>query len=326
MPPHSLRYAVPLSERCHGRWYGILTALSIEPKILNRRNQPCPMCKGKDRFRWTNHNDNGGYFCSQCGHGDGVKFVMEFFGVDFKGAAERIEGVIGSTEYDRHPKRDDEALKAAMKAVWTSGQRVTATDPVGLYLRNRGLDLTTFPTALRHVPSLRHEDGVGPAMIAQIVAPDGTAANVHRTWLTDEGHKAAFTPCRKVMAGSIPEGSAIRLGVAGPVLGIAEGIETAMAASQRFNVPVWAVISAGGMQKFRPPAGVERLVIFGDHDRSFVGQAAAFGAARDITNQALRDGRTIEVQVKIPPTTGTDWADVIPSQVSPFTVIPGGTK
>lgn len=323
MPPHSLRYAVPLSERCHGRWYGILTALSIEPKILNRRNQPCPMCKGKDRFRWTNHNDNGGYFCSQCGHGDGVKFVMEFFGVDFKGAAERIEGVIGSAAIDQGPKRDEETLKAAMKAVWTSGRRITAADPVGLYLCNRGLQLNAYPTALRYAPNLRHDDGVGPAMVAQVVAPDGTAANVHRTWLTPDGQKAGFTPCRKMMAGSIPDGSAIRLGIAGPVLGIAEGIETALAASQRFGVPVWAVISAGGMMKFRPPASVQRLIIFGDHDLSFVGQAAAYGAARDVMTQAQREGRTIEVQVKVPASPGTDWADATPASITPINLFNG---
>ncbi len=322
--PSFPRFTQPLSDRCRGRWYNILRALGIEACVLNRRNQPCPMCGGKDRFRWTNHNDGGGYFCNGCGSGDGITFVQELFGVDFKGAASMIEGVIGKAELDTHPSRDERELKEAMKSVWMSGQRIVDGDAVGLYLRSRGLNLSSYPTALRYVPSLRHDEGMAPAMIAQIVSPEGKAANIHRTWLTDDGQKAPLSVCRKVMAGSIPDGSAIRLDVAGPVLGIAEGIETALWARQRFGVPVWATISEGGMQKFRPPACVQRLIIFGDNDLSFVGQAAAYATARDVLRWSQREGRMIDVQVKIPGVAGTDWADAPSATVAALSITERG--
>ncbi|HTN41458.1 MAG TPA: toprim domain-containing protein, partial [Asticcacaulis sp.] len=94
--------------------------------------------------------------------------------------------------------------------------------------------------------------------------------------------------------------------------GIAEGVETAIAASIRFNLPVWAVISEGGMQKFRPPAIVKRLIVFGDHDLNFVGQAAAYSVARDIERAAQREKRVIDVEVRIPEKPGNDWADDMP--------------
>ena len=35
-----------------GRWKEILPALGIDPKFLQNRHGPCPICGGDDRFRW----------------------------------------------------------------------------------------------------------------------------------------------------------------------------------------------------------------------------------------------------------------------------------
>lgn len=301
-----------ISDRCQGQWFSILSSLGVAASVLNKRNQACPMCGGKDRFRWTNHEERGGYFCNGCGHGDGFDFVQAYFKLDFREAAQKVESVIGSSIPNRPPQQAHDSGHAAMRSLWNKGLTISEDDPVGRYLSRRRLRLSSYPRCLRHVASLRHEDGAAPGMIAQVVGPDGRAANIHRTWLTLDGCKAELDPCRKLMKGGIPDGSAIRLFAAGPVLGIAEGIETAIAAHIRFGVPVWAVISEGGMQKFRPPAGVERLMIFGDNDRSHVGQAAAYIAARDVLRWAERQALEIAVTVHLPETPGSDWADDMP--------------
>lgn len=300
---------LPLSDRCRGRWRNILVALGIPENVLNKRNQPCPMCGGVDRFRWTNHEDAGSYYCSGCGAGDGAALVMGVLGLGFSEAAKRIENILGEVRLDAVKSRSKDENIQAMREVWLRGRRVTADDPVGMYLANRGIDLTEYPSCIRYVSDLYHPDGATHAMIAQIVTPDGLAANIHRTWLTVDGDKAGYAVQKKVMAGSIPDGSAVRLSRVTDMLGIAEGIETALRASQRFGLPVWSVISEVGIRKFPPPNGIKTLVIFGDNDINYVGQSAAYQAAKDIYRAAKTEGRKIDIEVKIPEHPGTDWAD-----------------
>ena len=301
----------PLHERARGRWFGILSHLGLEQRFLTKRNGPCPLCGGKDRWRWTDHQGSGAFICNHCGHGSGVDLVKMLKRVEFREAAELIESVIGQAQPQPQQERSAEELRTAMRKVWSAGRAVSADCPAGRYLLRRIPGLMEFPRSIRHVPSLRYAEGRSfPAMVAQVAAPDGSAAvGLHRTWLTEDGHKAPVDPVRKLMPGPLPKGSAIRLAPAGPVLGIAEGIETALAASVRFRVPVWSLIAEGNLQGFRPPPGVTELLIFGDNDLSMVGQAAAFITARDIQRECQREGRNIQTRVLIPETPGTDWAD-----------------
>ena len=83
-----------ISDQLTGRWVSILTMLGVDEKILNsRRHHPCPGCGGKDRFRFTNYNNKGGYICSQCGNGDGFQLLDIVFGWDFKQSKEEIEKI-----------------------------------------------------------------------------------------------------------------------------------------------------------------------------------------------------------------------------------------
>jgi putative DNA primase/helicase len=68
------------------------------------------------------------------------------------------------------------------------------------------------------------------------------------------------------MQGALPAGSAVRLAPVGAdgVLGVSEGVETAMSAAIIHGVPVWACICAGNMAEFEPPEAVRKVIIFGD--------------------------------------------------------------
>jgi putative DNA primase/helicase len=140
-------------------------------------------------------------------------------------------------------------------------------------------------------------------MVGRIRYPDGAGASIHRTYLTEDGHKAPVPQAKKIMAGKPLNTGAVRLGAAGRTLGIAEGIETALAASCRFGVPVWAATNAVLLEAWVPPEGVERVLIAGDNDASFTGQAAAFGLARRLVQKGLA------VEIRLPDQVGKDWAD-----------------
>jgi putative DNA primase/helicase len=143
-----------------------------------------------------------------------------------------------------------------------------------------------------------------PAMLALIRQPDGKPVLVHRTYLGPDG-KADITSPRRMMAGTIPKGSAIRLAPYTCRLGIAEGIETALAVTRDFTIPCWSACNADMLAGFAWPDDVTELHIFGDNDLKYGGQAAAFALAHRVATHRHAPA----VQVHIPPTPGDDWLD-----------------
>lgn len=68
----------------------------IGDDFLAPRHGPCPKCGGTDRWRFTNHNDNGGAICNQCGKmGDGIAVIMWYCGISFPDALRRVGEFLG---------------------------------------------------------------------------------------------------------------------------------------------------------------------------------------------------------------------------------------
>lgn len=292
-----------------GRWPGILQALGVDATYLRNKHGPCPVCGGADRFRFDDKEGRGTWFCSHCGSGDGFSLLKRVFGWDFRQAAKEVDRVIGLVPVGPiNQERTDESKVQALRDVWKASRPVTKGDAVWQYLNRRtGIEVVAgdirFHPALRYVGDDGELVGTFPAMLALMRYPDGNAASIHRTYLTPDGRKADVPKPKKIMAGKPLNSSSVRLGPVGRSLGIAEGIETALAASRRFSVPVWAATNATLLADWVPPAGVERVLIAGDNDASYTGQAAAFALAKRLA----RDGFAVEIQ--IPETEGKDWAD-----------------
>ncbi len=294
-----------LREQARGRWRAILPKLGVPARFLDGKQHPCPVCGGTDRARFDDLEGDGTWYCNACGAGDGAALAMKITGLGFVDMAARVRELLPNAPATiGKPPRDDDRCRAAMRAVW--GQSVPIAGTMAEhYLRSRGVwtDDLARAKALRFVPKLRakdHEAGYLPALIARVSDADGAGVNIHRTFL--ENGRRAY---RAMMPGPIPPGAAIRIGRPGARLGIAEGLETALRASIRFGVPCWSSISAGGMEKWTPPAGVTSVSIYGDSDWSFAGQASAYILARKLT--ALRE--PIACDVQLPAVIGTDWAD-----------------
>jgi phage/plasmid primase-like uncharacterized protein len=189
---------------------------------------------------------------------------------------------------------------------------VSAGDAVRSYLAQRGLGGWNIPSCIREHPNLAywHTDDNGeiqllgrfPTMLAPIVR-DGKLIAIHRTYLTD-GKKAEVPTPKKLTAAAGPlAGACIPLAVPRcGVLGIAEGIETAAAASLGSGLPVVAAYCANALSGFHWPRGIDRLLIFADND--LAGQQAATALAQR-ANKAGIDNKTLT-----PSRPGADWADV----------------
>ncbi|MCF8999197.1 DUF3987 domain-containing protein [Acinetobacter nectaris] len=50
-----------------GRWNEIFTRLGYDVSVNSTKHTPCPMCGGKDRFRFDNQNGDGSFICGQGG-------------------------------------------------------------------------------------------------------------------------------------------------------------------------------------------------------------------------------------------------------------------
>ena len=295
------------AELARGRWPDLLAHFGIERHHLTGKHTPCPICGGRDRFRFDDKDGRGTFYCSHCGSGDGFALLGLVKGWLFREAAAEVERIAGSIKPSTPKRQQSDTNKLeACRRVWQESRPVTQGDPVSLYLQRR-TGINAVPACIHFHPALpyRHDDGTvttNPAMLARVQDADGNSVAIHRTYLTVDGQKASVPTVKKII-GSLPPSSTVRLSEPGSTLGVAEGIETALAAFQQFRVPTWAAISAGGLEKWMPPAGTERAVIFGDNDKSYTGQAAAFVLAKRLTASG------IEAEVKIPEVPGNDWND-----------------
>lgn len=295
------------ADAARGRWYGILKSLGIDDQYLRNRHGECPMCGGHDRYRWDNRNDDGGYYCNGCGAGDGFALLMGCKGWTFAEAAKEVDALVGNQDVPMDaPKPAKPDPRVRLRKVAQSLMPMDGINPVRLYLQSRGLAPTSETKYCPRMPY--YHDGQllmhYPAMIHLLRGADGAPMTYHITYLDAAGRKAPVEASKKILppAGDML-GGAIQLMPHGRLLGIAEGIETAMAASKLFNVPVWAAYSSHMLANWQPPVGVEAVVIFGDNDFKYAGQAAAFALAARMANAGK------EVAVRMPDVAGTDWAD-----------------
>jgi hypothetical protein len=198
------------------------------------------------------------------------------------------------------------------------------------YLAGRGLSVSAYPAVLRFHPRLpyytaeRQRLGEFPALLALMVAADGQPVTLHRTYLTPAGGKLELPAphkAKKMMAYPADRtlsGGAIRLfPVQGPLLSVAEGIETALAVQQSVPwIPVWAAGSATLLRQLQPPVGVQGVLIWADRDPPAAnGKQAGQEAADELKRRLLPKGIRVFILTpparRVPISGKVDWLDVL---------------
>ncbi len=326
----------------HDRWDDIITTLT--PTLHQALEQapkhvPCPFHGGKDGFRFfLDFAERGNAICNTCGSFDGFVLLMRANGWTFLESLNAVAEVLGLTDgtYDKTSTikeigpssvqtQQNEHNRNKLNDVWrtTLPNHHPDAEPLRRYLRNRGLDLTDIPPVLRFHPALEYYEevdskyqliGCFPAMAAMVKGPNGKPVNLHRTYLTNDGHKAKVSDAKKLMPPVISgatNGGAIRLYEPTDILAVAEGIETALAVHVATGLPLWATITAGGMVAVEIPKSIRKVRIAADLDKSCAGELAARELARRLMMEG-RDVRIIKPKGPIPDNVkSVDWLDVL---------------
>lgn len=298
-------------ERARGRWREILPQLGIDTRFLTNKKGPCPICcpntPNAKKFRWDDKNGTGSFYCNNCGPGGGYALVGMFKKLKGpKQILDAIDSVIGEEIKPKPIEKKNISGSSRLYAIKDLIHQANNPSIVENYLRSRGISENSI--ALRGHEKCPYFDEEGKfvghflAIIAPIKAPDGSLQSAQRIYIGDlDPRKKTMPPVNTIVGG------AARLYAENEEMGIAEGIETALAAAELYGFPVWAAISAYGMETFAPPECVRRLHIFGDNDKSHTGQKAAHTLAWRLYHEK----RETETVVHIPNVEGWDFNDAL---------------
>lgn len=242
--------------------------------------------------------------------------------------AERLES--DAERQARLAKENEESQRRrnVLIKVWREAKPLDweTSDPVIRYLASRGLpadsmaDPERWLASIRFAPALEYSSGDGkvvkyPAMVSVVRNAEGRAVSIHRTYLTNDGHKAPVDCPKKLMPIPAPlslTGSTVRLGPeVKDVLCVAEGIETALSVCIGTGFPCWSAVNANGMKGIDIPESVKAVFIFADKDRSMVGEEVALSLMKRLSEQG-KLGVVVNISDDIPENAkGIDWNDIL---------------
>lgn len=307
-------FRAEVADKCAGHWeewFSLYLDGATVSTLFRRRNLTCPQCGTPKRFYLAGRVEGSGHCCSpSCSFHtfDGLMTISVLSNTPLGEVVINIASHLGMT--DKKPKQvfipqkpkevkrtemTSQEIETLRRVIETS-HPMESGDVVWRYLVGRGLaprlvnavmkeGLISANEALYHAPT----ETKYPAMVVPVVSPLGQIVGAHRTFLIEDelGHVSKIDhEHNKMLTGSFEDayiGSRIELGgPAGNAIGIAEGIETALAVNA-MGIHCWSVLNTAGMQSFIPPEGVKSVYVFADNDKSSGGQFAAYKCKERLT-------------------------------------------
>lgn len=189
----------------------------------------------------------------------------------------------------------------AARRLWQQSMSLSGT-PGDRYLASRKIALRS--PALRFHPATPFGGGKSvrfmPAILAAITHRR-EFFGVKRIFLQPNGRPAPMVQHKRTLGR--PRHGAVVLSPAKDVLGLAEGVETALSASALLGIPVWATLGAERFDRIEVPEQVSRLFLLADNDR------AGRRAVERALERYARPGR--EIEILWPPAPFIDWNDLL---------------
>ena len=290
-------------EQFNGQWREVLESYGARlPRAKN--HGPCPVCGGKDRFRFDDKNGRGTWFCSQCEpqSGGGLLLLSRYLG---KPTIETAKELIGDDNHQSvAPKRkhtvvdDDEIRKAnidqAKKGAAVLMQSAVLADHE--YMANKGFT-GKWPTNGEPIFSRGGVIDVGELLLVPFYKND-ELVNVQK--ITADGTKRPLWGGDMAGVQHIIEGKT-------KSIGIVEGYATGVTVNMMTGYKVYCGYNTGNLaaavKKAKTDHPESRVVIFADHDE--IDEAHNRRPGEHFANEAAAPFNAI---VALPPEIG-DWDD-----------------
>ncbi len=254
----------------------------------------CPAHDDRSPSMRVTHGRDGRpmvYCCAGCS-GDAIRDALRSRGLwpkDDEGFHDPAAPTYLTTKPDGLGADDRHRRKAA-RQIWEAAIPLSRTPGERYFRQARGI-AGKLPECLRYAPRLKHPSGYeAPAIVARICSGLGEFSAIQRIFIEPDGSRSKLEP-RKMGLGPMLDG-AVNLGSPDEILGIAEGIETALAARDMFRITTWACLGATRLGRVTVPDRVEQVWIFADNGD--VGRREAYRAAR------IYEGRGLTVIVRPP--------------------------
>ncbi len=168
--------AAAVTAAAQGQWREILTANGIKLPDPKRRSG-CPVCGGKDRFRFDDQEGRGTWLCNQCGKdgkcgaGDGLSLYQKATGQTMSEALHSLgrylglSGSMSAADHARNEKRRQEAAKAAEQQRQKDASRRAAAAALA-----QQMELEAVPCMAEQVPYLARKGFAG--FVVEVLAHD----------------------------------------------------------------------------------------------------------------------------------------------------------
>jgi putative DNA primase/helicase len=325
-----------------GNWEQYLSQFPVFSEAIEKapRAAPCPSGNGSYRFFKTWQNDGGAISNSDGAFPNGLSLVTEYvFNGDFKEALKSViqffdgnrsdvpipvtcRPVPQAKSYEKTPEEKQVCVEKINKC-FLHVRAACVSPEIGKYMQSRGLkgSYKSLPNTLGFNPVLYYgDDNVDSLKLSGMLGImqdiDNNNITMHRTYLDPKTSlKAKVSQPKQVMSSPISlNGLAIKLDqpVAmgdDVILGVSEGIETALAIREATGIPMWACYNNFLLEAVKIPEHVTMVVIYGDQDKSLAGQRSALKLAKRL----MGEGK--QVMLRIPTldidngAEGIDWLE-----------------
>ncbi|WP_164918588.1 phage/plasmid primase, P4 family [Photobacterium chitinilyticum] len=279
-----------IAEMTRGKWGYVLNALGI---IVDEKggHTACPICGGKDRFRFDDLEGRGTSFCNQCPEQsrDGLALVRDYYGCDIKEAANKVADTLNVTNDDHIPNTPSLGCQKEK------------------LVNNFAPEFDLLPDADSNHPYLLAKkltsDGLkqqGGALVVPAYNAEGVMTGLQR--LFPNGDKPWFK-------GSTKRGSFLALGEGGDYGVITEGWGTGRTIYEQTDITTYVAFDAGNIKNIVPVVAEKHDYVFIASDFDMPG-FKALEEAQATAPQAPVLSLIPPEDGEIPESGGTDWSDL----------------